>query len=137
MAEPNQKEHAYSRVRLLYARSKLSAQEVADLTSMSLNTVKKVLFGPNAGRKEAHLNSILRVERELDQYLTSLQNGALNDKILLLTGDPKKDVITLAIELAKTMQELVFDPENAALVDRGTLARVLKSCDGQLSALEI
>lgn len=135
MAEPNQKDLAYRRARALYARTKLTPQEVADTARMSVNTVKKVLFGVKERETEAHLNSILKVERQLERHIFELQSGHFSEHKLMLSGDPSKDVLTLAKKLATLMQELVLEPERTNKADRDALRRLLKSCNGNLDAL--
>lgn len=135
MSKPNQKEHAYRRAQQLFARTKLTPQEIADRASMSVNTVKKVLFPVKGKEQEAHLNSILKVERELENYLSALTSGRLDEHSLVLSGDPSRDVLTVAKKLATLMQELVFDPETAKSADFVALERILVSCNGNLKAL--
>lgn len=134
MSEPNHKEHAHRRAQQLYARTKLTVQEVAELAGMSVNTVKRVLVKTGKG-SEAHLNSILKIERELDLYIKAANSGKLEEHKLVLSGDTSKDVVIVAKKLATLMQELVFDTDKAKTTDFTALERILKSCNGHLGAL--
>lgn len=83
-----------------FAEARVTLSEAAEISGLSLNTVKRVLQGEGA-----HENSCLQVERSLRDYIRRGYKKAEN--VVSLEGEAGKVAVNLMTNLADTLHDQV------------------------------
>jgi len=112
-----------------FAEARVTLSEAADISGLSLNTVKRVLVGNGA-----HPNSCLQLERALREYIR--RGRQPQESVVSLEGDKGRVAVDLMTNLADTLHEQVKtqDPFNQPQMKK--LRSLLTLVAASLEALE-